>query len=147
MGRFFAEGNAMPRLLLALTGIVAIGVISIGIKDYVKHQKEAQPPASTHSPTVLHSNAITDPKKATSAKTGRARMPASEANAPATAEAAADDMEKPLISEEFAKAGAKVKADGDEVEAAKDRNNRVCYYPPPLPNGTKPADGGWASYY
>jgi hypothetical protein len=56
-------------------------------------------------------------------------------------------MEKPVISDEFAKAGGNAKAAHDEVEAAKDQTNRVCHYPPPLPNGTKPADVDAAYYY
>jgi len=144
--------NTITRLLLALTGIVVIGAIFIGIKDYVKQQQEAKPRASTSTPSIDHSNAKTVPKKTTSVKTRRARTSATDADAPGTTLTLpvadyADYMEKPVISEEFAKAGAKAKAAHDEVQAAKDQNNRVCHYPPPLPNGTKTADVDAAYYY
>jgi hypothetical protein len=136
----------MPRLLLALAGIVVFGVIALGIKDYVKQHKEGKPSASTRTPSVVHSNVISDPRKTTSAKTGRARMSLSEATAPPT-QAAADQTETPLMRREFAKAGANAKAAHDEVDPVNDGNNRVCYYPPPLPNGTKPADVDAVYYY
>ena len=141
----------MPRLLLALTGIVAVGAISLGIKDYLKQQKEPKPSASTSTPTP--STAITVPNMTTSAQTRQARM---SANAPATAQAAADDMELPLNSEEIADTvRERRKAAHDEVEAAMDRNNRVdnSTWPTlspvqclPLPNGTKLRDVD-AAYY
>src|SRR5215471_7359409 len=96
----------MGRLLVALTGIVVALAIYVGINDYLKPQKQAKPPASTGTLTVNDSHAISVPKRITSAKTRRVRMSGTEANAPATAQTGADDTEKPLISEEFAKAGA-----------------------------------------
>jgi hypothetical protein len=138
----------MPRLLVALIGIAVIGVMCIGIRDYVKQQKDAKPSASTRTPTVVHSNRMIDPKKDTSAKTGRARMSASKANDPTTQLAvAADETEEPQDGDQFVKAGAKPTAAHDEIEAAKDRNNQACYYPPPLPNATKPADVDALYYY
>ena len=141
----------MPRLLLALTVITAIGAISLGIKDYVQQHKEAKPPASTSSPTDVHSNAITAQKKTTSAKTRNTRMSATEANA-ATPQAAAADTELAVISEDDT-VRERPKAAHDEVEAAMDRNNRVrntarpaaaaCL---PLPNWTKLTDVD-AAYY
>ena len=144
----------MPRLLVAITGIVVALSIYIGITDYLKPQKESKHPASGSTPSTIDSKAISVVRNSTSAKTRRARMSATEANAPATAQDAADDMEKPLISEEFAKAGAKkvvidsvsntLRAQGahDEVEAAA-LSPAQCV---PLPNGTKPENVD-AAYY
>lgn len=146
----------MKRFLVALIGIVAVVAISVGIKDYVKQQGKAKPPASTSTPTVVDSNAITVPKQTTSAKTRQARMSATEANAPATAQAAADEILEKRLNKEFADTVREnPKAAHDELEAAMDRNNRVrntarpallpaqCL---PLPNGTKLRDVD-ATYY
>jgi len=124
--------ETMPRSLLALTGIVALIAISVGIKDYVQQPKQAKPPTNMSTPTAVQSNA--EPKKTTSAKTRHSRMSAREANAHAPAQTAADNMEKPLTSEEFADSGAAIVVIGnapntvgapDKGEAALDRNNRV----------------------
>ena len=136
----------MPRLFLALAGIAVIGVICIGIKDYLRQPKDATPSSSKHTQRLIHSSGVTDSRKVTPAKTGRVRLSASEADA-SPAQTAADDMQEPPTSEEFANAVAKATAAHDEVEAAKDRNNRGCYYPPPLPNSTKPADIDAVYYY
>ena len=166
----------MPRLLLALAVIVAIGAVSLGIRDYVRKKKEAEPPTSTSTPTGVHSNALTVPTKTTAANTRRSRMSATEADTSATALPVADDMEKPLSSEEFAKAGGKAinaidnapnnvraRAAHDELAAAMGRKNRVCdelntitasetarpvvaLQSLPLPNLTKPGDVD-AAYY
>jgi hypothetical protein len=150
-GRFSPDRtrNTITRLLLALIGIVVIGAIFIGIKGYVQQQQEAKPPASTSTPGIDHSTPKTVPKKTTSVKTRRARTSATDADAPGTTIPlpVADYMEKTVTSDEFAKAGAKARAAHDEVEAAKDQNNRICHYPPPLPNGTKPGDVDAVYYY
>ena len=168
--------ETLPRPLIALTVIVTLVAIYVGIKDYVGQNKKAGPPASTSTPTEVHSNG-TRPIKTKSAKAIRARTSATEAHAAATAQGAADDMEKALIGEESAKAGAKAidvmdngpntvsaQAAHDEAEAAMDRNGRVrnkldtiampalsaCL---PLPNLTKPGDSdsvyyeNWAREY
>jgi hypothetical protein len=156
--------ETLPRPLIALTVIVTVVAIYVGIKDYVGQNKKAGPPASTSTPTEVHSNARTRPRKATSAKAIRARTSASEANAPAPAQGAADDMEKALISEESAKAGAKAivvmdngpntaraQSAHDGVEAAMDRSGRVSNeFDPsaclPLPNLTNPGDADTVYY-
>jgi type IV secretory pathway VirB10-like protein len=147
----FSMPETLPRPLVALTIIVTIVAISLGIKDYVERQKKAEPPASTSTPTETHSNARTRPRKTTSANAIPARMSATEANAPATAEGAADDIERPVISDQSQA------AHDEEVEAPMDRNGRVrneldttavpassaCL---PLPNLTKPGDVDTAYY-
>ncbi|MBV9341977.1 MAG: hypothetical protein JO159_13965 [Acidobacteria bacterium] len=143
----------MKGLLLAITGLVAVGAISLGIKDYIQ-QKNARPPVSTSTPAVVPSKNINGRKKPTLSKMRQTKTSGSEASTSATAEAAADDIQNPLISAEFAGA-AKNQPGHDEVEAAMDRNSRVrnnarpgslpmkCL---PLPNGTKPGDVD-AGYY
>lgn len=142
----------MKGFLLALTGIVAVGAITLGIRDYI-HQKNTKPAAGASTPAIVQSNAITASKKNNSAKTKPARV-GSGANSSATAEALADDTEKALISKEFSGTES-AQATHDEVEAAMDRNNRPrkaarpetglphCM---PLPNGTRPEDVD-ARYY
>jgi hypothetical protein len=134
----------MRRSISALAAVIAVVAIFVGIKDYIEQQKE-KPAASTSTRMVVASKTITVPKNTTSAKTGRSRMSANKAVAPATAQAGADNMEKPLISEEFAKASAEPGADNntiraqtahDKVEAAT-LSTAQCL---PLPNGTKPGN-------
>jgi hypothetical protein len=159
--------EGVPRFLLALTAIVAIGIICLVIKDHVQ-EKEDQPPAGTNSATA-QSNAST-PRKKISAEIKRTRMFAT--NAGATAQAGGDEMEKPLISDEFGNAGAKAKLAnakrvsaqaGQGEEAAMDQNNEVDSkiarpaLPPrrclPLPNMTNLTDvdapyyNNWAREY
>jgi hypothetical protein len=85
-------------------------------------------------------------------------MSATEANAPATAQGAADDMEKALISRESAKAGAKATVVMDNgpntvgAQAAHDDGNELDTITAcgaqslTLPNLTKPGDVD-AAYY
>jgi hypothetical protein len=148
--------EGMPRSLLALAAIVALVTISVGIRDYLQ-EKQAKPPATA---TIVQSNPITVPKKTTSAKARGARMSATEANVPATTQAAADDMEKPSAKDNPANAViTQVSHGGGEAE---DQTNRArneldtkiaapalsasvphCL---PLPNATNPRDVD-APYY
>jgi hypothetical protein len=160
---FFRGGTAMPetmpRWLIALAGIIAVVVIFVGIRDYVQ-EKKARPPASTSSSTVVGPNAVL--KRNASAKTRQARISASRANARTSSQTAADNAERTLISEEFAKTGPKAKvlidnapntmSTRDDEEAAMEQNTGVrknldmtkaCM---PLPNLTKPGDVD-ATYY
>src|SRR5262249_12070318 len=128
------------------------------------------PSASTTTRTVVDSNAKTAVKKTTSAKTRRTRMRATEADASATAQAAADAREKSRINEE-SKSGFQDRVVNDQApetvmaadhagEAAMAQDNRVrnkldaktavsaltapqCA---PLPNVTNPEDVD-AHYY
>jgi cytoskeletal protein RodZ len=146
--------ETMPRWLVALAGIIAIVVICVGIKDLVQ-EKKAKSSADTSAATV-GSNTTTNPKKSASTKTRNARTSSARANARRSAQAAADNAERTLISEEFAKIGPKAKVVIDnglntmstrnDEEAAMDGNSRVrkdldmtkaCL---PLPNLTKPGD-------
>ena len=148
--------DPLPRWVVALTVIVAVVAISVGIKDYLQ-QKNVAPPAI--NPIVADSNAKKKPKKTTLAKTRRAPMP-SETNALATTRTDAENIEKPLTGE-FSKPAAKamlltdggpnnliVQAAQREAEAtangsARSRNEfnatglSACL---PLPNLTKPGD-------
>jgi len=129
---------ASVRLVLVMAGTVAVVAIAVGIKDYVQQKHQT----STSTPTVVPSNTRTVQRKSTSAKTGRTRMSATQANA----QAPAYKVEKPLLSKAFGNADAKAQAAHDAAGAAMDRNNRVgsefdtittCV---PLPNLTKPGD-------
>ena len=83
--------EGIPRLLLALAVIVAVGTISLGIKDHFQ-QKNAK---STSTPTADQSDAIVGPKKL-SDKTRASRISSAQANVRARAQAH-DDVEKPII--------------------------------------------------
>jgi hypothetical protein len=93
----------VPRSLLALTVIVVVVALYVGVKDYVQ-QKNAPPQASTSTPTVVDSNAKTVEKKTTSARTRRTRMHATERHAAATGQVAPDASEKSRINEESSSA-------------------------------------------
>jgi len=149
--------ETLSRPLVALTVIVTVVAISLGIKDYVEQHKKAEPSASTSTPTEVRSNARTRSRKTTSAKAMRARTSATEASAPAAAQGAADDMEKALISQESAKPGAKATVVMDNgqntvgAQAAHDDGNELdtitaCGAQSLLPNLTKPGDVD-AAYY
>lgn len=170
MPRFDTEWTTATRCVLALTIIIAVVALSVGIKDYLQ-QKKANPAASTSSPSVVQAeNAKTGRKRIRLAKTTRTPMSGTEAKASAAVQAGADPMDKPLISETFPKGRAKTtgaidnapntlkgQSGHDALEAAMDReamdrNNRMrkqfdmmttCV---PLPNGTQPRDAD-ANYY
>ena len=150
--------ESVPRLLAAITGIVAIVAIVFAVKDYLQPPK-AKPPASTSTPTVIHSNAVTGHKKAKSDTTRRARVSVAEAGASATTKAAAGDTRKLIASDgavpPFTKAAAMSdnapeSADAqdalDPLGAAMNQNGRICYELDTLPNMTKPGDVD-AAYY
>jgi hypothetical protein len=163
--------DPLPRWLLVLTGIIALVAICVGIKDYVE-RKNATAAATT--PIAADSNATLRHNKAASAKARRARL---SANASATAQVAANNMDSTLMSEEFANTRTNGifepgnglnaligQAAHDELEVATDPDNRVrselhslavpgasgCM---PLPNLTKPGDvdapyyANWAREY
>ena len=153
--------DPLPRWLLALTAIIAIVAICIGVKDYV--QKKATPPTSAAS--VVDSTPTTRSKKATSKRTGQ-RARSSNARAAAT-QLAADKTEKPLACEELANTSANaVFAAGSEANtvaaqtaqdddaaapggSAPTRNQLDSFAMHgclPLPNQTKPGDVD-APYY
>lgn len=77
--------EGVPRVLLALTVIVAVAAISLAIKDRFQ-EKNAKPPASTVS---VPSNPITQRKKI-SANSARTRMPA-------TTQTGTDDVANPIF--------------------------------------------------
>ena len=172
----FSGLQALTRPAVALTAIVAIVAIGLGIKDYVG-QQNLSAPAGAATPAVEHTKAITRPKKSTSGKTERTRTSATEAAAEETAQAAtaADEMQKPVMSVGSADPDGKqtiamenqpntlsAEAARDERETAIGLDNRApnetiagpgssaCL---PLPNGTLPGDVdadyyfGWATEY
>jgi hypothetical protein len=157
----------VPRSLLALTIIVVIVALYVGIKDYVQ-QRNAPPQVSTSTPTVVDSSAKTVEKKITPAKTRRTPVRATERHAAATA--APDASEQSRINDESSSAVPDqvvndnepntVMAADDAEEAAMGQDNRVrnkldgktavsqltapqCV---PLPNVTNPEDVD-AHYY
>jgi len=175
--RSFSGLQLLSRPVVALAAIVAILAIGLGIKDYVG-QQSANSPASTDTATVGNTNALTRLKKTALGKAERTRTSATETTAEETAQVGtgAAEMEKPLVAEQSAGAGAQrtplennanaLTAQGvhDEREAAIDRDDGLpnerdtitqrgssaCL---PLPNGTRPEDVdapyyfGWATEY
>jgi len=151
--------DELPRPLLVLTGIVAVVALFIGIKDYFAHPKNSGTSATPSAATEVNSKATTARKKTVSPKPKGARMSPNETSAQATEQAAPGEMEKQIITEEFAKS----LAAHNEAVASMDRNNQVdeleavaapgtvrpgmspkeCL---PLPNMTKPEDPD-AAYY
>ena len=162
--------DPLPRWLLALTAIVALVAVCVGIKDYVE-RKNATPAATT--PIIADSSATMRRNRAASAKTRQAQR---SANAPLTAQVAANDVDNALMSEEFANTGTKgifepgnglhtlIDQAHGEVETATDLDNPLhnelhsfaipgssgCL---PLPNLTKLGDvdtpyyANWAKEY
>jgi hypothetical protein len=152
----------VPRIMLVLTGIVALLAISVAIRDYI--HKDTQPPASTST-----ANLVDTPKpvqKKTSSAKKPARVSAREANALTTTDPAVDSFTAMALSPAMAdswptSASSTVSAQvvQDEAEAAINGNDRVrnefttfaaetasarqCV---PLPNVTKPEDVD-AGYY
>jgi len=160
--------DPFPRWLLALTAIVAIAAISVGIKDHLQ-QKNATSETSIFRPNDVSPKAARGHKKATSAKIRRLPTSAIEKSASATALIAGDDLTTGLVSKEFARTGANptlvigdtrtvaAQAALDEAELAGDPDNRSHEELPslalpgssaclPLPNLTKPCDVD-APYY
>lgn len=89
----------VPRALLALTVIVVIVALYVGIKDYLE-QRNAPPRVSTSTPTVVDSNAKTVEKKIPLMKTRRTRMRATKTDAAARAQNVSDASEMSRINEE-----------------------------------------------
>src|SRR5215472_6207464 len=103
--------EGVPRLLLAFTAVVAIGIVCLVVKDYVQ-EKKAPPPAD-NSPTV-ESNAKTPPKK-NSAEIKRSRRFSTNA---ATTQDAGDEMERPLVREELGNVGRKATLTNGEIASS-----------------------------
>jgi hypothetical protein len=167
--------ESVPRFALVLAGIVAIAALSLGIKDYFEGKNTNDPTSAT--PTLVRSDITGRQTKPSSPKTRQQRMSATEANASAPSWSDTDNLEKPLIAQEFAKSesraivmmdhgsnGEKDQAADHGLEAAPDDVNRVgnerstipnprslsCL---PLPNGTEIGDvdapyyDNWAGEY
>lgn len=142
--------EGIPRPLLALTAVVVVAAICLGVRDYVQ-KKQASPTASTS--TAVQPNAIGLPKKATSAKTRRVRISATEANMLAT-ESAKNDIAPDTVSAEGVHGEAEVTTErnnrvGDERDKKDKKIARPASSTPrclPLPNLTKLTDAD-ALYY
>ena len=129
--------DGIPRPLLALTAIVFLAALYVGVRDYFQKPREAQPTASAVV-AVAQSNATSVPKKTRSPRLRRVRMSAMAANAANPAHSA-EDTEKPFISQQSSVADAKqigsdyapnsegVQAAHDKAEAAEDRPVIVGY--------------------
>jgi hypothetical protein len=147
--------EGIPRVLLALTVIVAVGTISLAIKDHFQEKKEQSPTSGT--PIAIKSDATTARKKI-SVKTKARTAPS-----PQDAE---DDVAKPIFvnaakGESAAQAAQLGEAmDQNNPEAKEKEQDRKIGKPPasaaqcmPLPNGTNPADvdaryyKNWATEY
>jgi hypothetical protein len=156
----------VPRLMLVLTGIVALLAIFVAIRDYI--HKDTQPSANTSTASLVPSNVKLVQKKTSLAKR-QAHGSAREANTSSTTYPAVDETDKPISFTAMAlspamtdswpiTASSTVSASvaHDEADAAMNGNDRVgnefttetasapqCV---PLPNVTKPEDVD-AGYY
>jgi hypothetical protein len=169
--RRFSGLEVLTRPVVALTAIVAIVAIALGVKDYV----QAPPAAGTGTPVIENSKTVTGPaKKAASAKSKARGRSETAVSTGETGQAAADIPEKPLINWDSVKgrsktlddgpASLRAAAGGDHAEAGMhpedgadtaggaitQRGSSECL---PLPNGTQPEDVdapyyfGWATEY
>jgi len=146
--------ETVPRLLVVITGVVAILASFVGVRDYMGRKDAAKPLASTSSTVAVQSNSGTARRKTNSAKTRHPRRSSTEANT-ATWLAAAD-VEKPTTGLDSAKpdmvhdASASMIPDTSTTSRDQLAQNDVnvpwslaCL---PLPNSTKPGDVD-ANYY
>lgn len=154
--------ESMPRFLLVITAIVAAVAITLGVKDYLDQRHKVNQAATATTPTPAESNATPARKHTSSSKLKRARTSAGAARntAPAndreTAQAAASETERRLISDGSASSAAKTTAehatnpitmqgvhneesavDGADGARSQLETRKACQ---PLPNVTKPGD-------
>ena len=138
----------LPRILVVLTGLVAILALYVGITDYVHRRKDAVPATGESASTVVRSSAATVRKKI--AKARRARTPATELiDAVPRLAAQGDDTDtgKQIVGEALGVALYDAPK-AHHVQPAFDRfdgtlTSAACV---PLPNSTKPGDVD-ATYY
>ncbi len=137
----------LPRILVVLTGLVAVIALYVGITDYLHRRKDAAPPSSESASTVVPSSAATVRKKI--AKSRQARTLATESIDAVPVPAQGDDTGtgKQIVGEAF---GAVLydAPKAHQVQPAFDRfdgtlTSAACV---PLPNSTKPGDVD-ATYY
>lgn len=167
--RRFSDPVKIKRPVLALTIVVTMIAIGLGIRDYVEEQK-ARPLASISGHLAANAQSVNRAKKVPSGRRRGKRVPTIESTARAISHTAANDLQEQLVSEDVAHAGNKVIAvmgDGanppDQAEASRGDNMghgevdtiaeqrfSTCL---PLPNGTRPGDVdaryyfGWAGEY
>ncbi len=150
---YFVESTPLRRSLLALTGIVAVGAVYLGVSGYVQRQHDTKGIADTNSPTAVDSNNLTGAKKnstkprrsTTSSRNGKSLV-----QELAATELPANAQETSLISEEVPSmntvSGA-IQEFGTELspqgQPKSNPSPRSCV---PLPNSTKAEDVD-ADYY
>jgi hypothetical protein len=94
--------DSMPRVALALAAIVAIVVISVAVKDYVQHEKQAKPATTVSTTTVADAKAKSRSNKSSSKRnSAKTRAQLSMSTAKASAQAA-EGVEKQPINGDFA---------------------------------------------
>ncbi|HEX6804421.1 MAG TPA: hypothetical protein VF133_12135 [Terriglobales bacterium] len=171
--RRFSGLEVLTRPVVALTAIVAIVAIALGVRDYVY----TPPAASTGTPAIENSKIVTRPTKKSASAKSKARGAATAVSTAERGQAAANVAEKPLIKWDSVKgrtktaaalddgpASLRAAAGGDQAEAGMHpedgadsaggtitkRGSSECL---PLPNGTQPEDVdapyyfGWATEY
>ena len=138
----------LPRILVVLTGLVAILALYVGITDYAHRKKDAAPATSESASTVVRSGATSVRKKV--AKARRARTPATESIDAASGVPAEGDgtaAGKQIVGEAVGVALYDAPK-AHHVQPVFDRfdgtlTSAACV---PLPNSTKPGDVD-ATYY
>ncbi len=136
----------VPRVLIVLTGIVAILALFVGIRDFLQKPKHVAPVMNSGPATAAHPPDVRVRKK-TNSPTKTTRTPLSQAgtSAGSATPAGIDD----LIIRDFAPGGVPkespkiVRAQSSHNEGETTRSLPSCT---PLPNSTKPQDVD-APYY
>ena len=136
----------VPRVLIVLTGIVAILALFIGIRDFLEKPKHVAPVMNSGPATAVPPVDVRARKKTSSpARTKRAPSSQAVTSAATATPAGIDD----LIIRDFALGGAPqespkiVRAQSSRNEGEATRSLPSCT---PLPNSTKPKDVD-APYY
>jgi hypothetical protein len=93
----------LPRALLAITLLVAVVAIVLGVRDYVGRKKDNSSAATTPASTAVDSNSAITHKKSASGKTRRGRLAASSGNG---SSAGPSNMEKRLANDKTATSSA-----------------------------------------
>jgi hypothetical protein len=97
----------LPRALLAITLLVAVVAIVLGIRDYVGRKKDNSSAATASASNAVDSNSAITHKKSASGKTKRGRLAASRGNG---SSAGPSNMEKGLASDKTATSAANAMA-------------------------------------
>src|SRR5262245_38923218 len=98
--------ETVPRWLLAGAGVVALITILVGVKDFAERSSAVNPPASTGSPSVVHSDVNSVPKANVKGK--GARPSATKVNDYAAEGLSADPLEESPTMGGIVQAGARI---------------------------------------